>query len=465
MALQVSPQQPAIFHAITATGTMARVLTVLIHPSFTRPILQEPAKEALRQYQMAIKVLQTYVDRSMAGPIDTGPILLVCLLCVCFEAFRGKKSAAMEHARLGWNIVKGYPPGSRLERDSSVRFFESVFGKHGGASCLFDDKEHHDLVCCIEPLHLANRPFVSMEEAKSCLTKLMKLGEHFRAHRLELSRASLRHNAQAKAKPFRDGENFCLPSCLSRIIAIPESQIPRFEQLRRAHMQWRDMYAASQEIFEQTNSEDPLILLIKHFNSSFALATCRDNSELLTDEYANDFKATLDLTERYLAVVDRGPVRAQKSPVVERPRQDIFFGSSILPSLHLIAHKCRDPQSRRRAVHLMSTAGKQEGLDYSQILAYYAQGAIDIEELRAKLQTHGDTPFEEYATLPLQSKLPEQARFADIVTVGQGMHGVLSLICVRFLHEEFQPPKQIDLAWYDCDTVSTRLTSCWRFDI
>jgi hypothetical protein len=61
---------------------MARALTVLIHPTLPRPILHEPANEAVRQYRKAIKVLRQHVDRVVSTSTAIEPILLACLLCV-----------------------------------------------------------------------------------------------------------------------------------------------------------------------------------------------------------------------------------------------------------------------------------------------------------------------------------------------------------------------------------------------
>lgn len=460
VALQASVQHPAVFHAITATGTMARGLTVLIHPSFARPILQEQADEAMRQYQKAIKVLRTYVDAAASSSVDVEPILLACLLCVCFEAFCGRKSAAIEHARLGWEITKSRPASTQMHPNPSAKFFDLVFRARAGAFALFDDKEHHSLECCTERLNLSGYILNSMEEATYHLNKLTKLSEHLRADLLQLAKADIAGFSQSHE--LAEGLNFCWAACLSRTIAISETQKTRLEQLRLGLMQWKSAYSTYEATRAQDNVETHLILLIKHFYSSFTLATCRDSEEIQSDQYHGDFIAALDLIERYLAVADRGASEEAHPSAGTQSDQtrSLFFGNSILPALDVIAHKCRDPQQKRRALHILSTAQKQEGLEHSKLLSYYAQAAIEIEEHRGKSLTRSSPSSVQGS---LQIMLAEQARFADVVTVGQGVR-VLRLLCARYVHDN-PGPKQIELAVYERGTVPLRLCFSWRVDV
>jgi hypothetical protein len=138
------------------------------------------------------------------------------------------------------------------------------------------------------------------------------------------------------------------------------------------------------------------------------------------------------MVEQYLAVVDRNSSVIQTSSTHEQPNQSMFFGFSILPTLHLIAHKCRDPQLRRRALHLLFTAQKQEGLKFSGALGMYAASTMEIEEHRALLLAQQSPEWDGQS---LQLVLPEQARIADCVVTGQGARGIYKLACARYVHE------------------------------
>jgi hypothetical protein len=455
VALQISHQYPAIFHAITATGTMARALTVLIHPTFPRPILHELTNGAVRQYEKAIKVLRQHVDRAVSASTAIEPILLACLLCVCFESFRGRKSAAIYHARLGWKILQDKSTNLDTKSSPSVSFFNTIFPQHAGAHALFDDKEHHDSDCCMEDLSLPSHTFSSVEEATNQLARIAKHSEHFRMELLQLAKAPVVQITRIHG--LNDESSFCLATCLSRTIEISNLHRSRFEQLKMAHVQWKSAYTPHKAGFVEEDPEGTLILRIQYFYSMFALATCRDSEERLSDRFMDDFEDALDSVEQYLAVADRRSSGMQNSSTDEQPNQSMFFGFSMLPTLHLIAHKCRDSLLRRRALHLLFTAQKQEGLEYSGALGMYAASTMETEEHRALLLAQ---QIPEWDGQSLQPVLPEQARIADCVVTGQGARGIYKLTCARYLHER-SGLQQIELTQYEGGAVPLRLCSSW----
>jgi hypothetical protein len=461
VALQMSTQHPAIFHAITATGTLARALTVLIHPSFPRPVLHDLAEEAVRQFRKAIRVLRAYVDRAITSSVAIEPILLACLLCVCFEAFRGRKSAAIHHDRLGWNIVKDYSRTSNTSCSPSATFLNSIYPQHAGAYALFDDKEHHDFDCCLEHRGALPYAFDSVEEATNSLMVLTKHAEHFRAELLQLAKAYIARTA--KLHGLSDEVSFCLAACLSRSISMADLQQSRMEQLKAAHMQWRRTYTSYQETTAAVDGDAHLILRIRFFYSAFALTTCRDTEEMLTDRFVDGFKDTLDCIERYLSVVNGKITGTQRLSPDRQPNRSTFFGFSILPALHLIAHKCRKPQLRSRALHILSTAHKQEGLEYSGTLAMYAKAVAEVETRRgadiAQQRPGCDSQYSQSIALP------EEARLSDCVTTGQGARGIFRLTCVRYVNGEMEAKKELELMQYEGGTVPLRMLSSWKLAI
>lgn len=459
VALQMSAQHPAIFHAIAATGTLARALTVLIHPSFPRPVLHELADEAVRQFRKAIRVLREYVDRAVSYSVAIEPILLACLLCVCFEAFRGRKTAAVNHARLGWNIVKDYSTSMATNHSSSTAFFDFLYPQRAGAHALFDDKEHHDSDCCVTHRIAPPNVFSSIKEATDCLNNLVKAAEHFRTELLQLAKAHVAHVARPHA--LRDEVSFCLAACLSRTVTISDHHRLRLEQLRVAHVQWQRAYTSCYGTLAEIDIETDLMLRIRYFFTNFALATCRDSDEMLTDQFMDDFKDALDCIEQYLTVAKRKMSEKDHSSDDSQSNRSMFFGFSILPALHLVTHKCRVPQLRSHALHILSTAHKQEGLEYSGILAMYARAAAEVEERRGAALAQRRI---ELGLQPLRSTFPEEARIADCVTTGQGTRGIFRLTCTRYLQEATET-KELELTQYEGGAVPLRLISSWTLAI
>ena len=239
---------------------------------------------------------------------------------------------------------------------------------------------------------------------------------------------------------------------------MTESQRFQWEDLRAAHKQWRVAYSSYAATAATKDLEASLILQIKYFYSNFTIATCRDSQELLSDQFMDDFKDALDATEQYLTV-------ARKNfSSTRQPNQKGVFGFSVLPTLHVIAHKCRDPQLRRRAIHILSTGQKREGLEHSSSLAVYAKATVDIEEYRAIPMAPQSTYVDRHI---VKSILPEQARIADCVTMAQlapRQLGLVKMTCARYLHDD-SGPKQIELTQYEAGAVPLRLCSTWKFDL
>jgi hypothetical protein len=286
--------------------------------------------------------------------------------------------------------------------------------------------------------------FASVQEATDHLTKLAKNAEHFRTELLQLAKAHIARTP--KFYGLLDEVTFCLSACLSRTIAISDHHKSRLQQLKIAHQQWLRAYAPREQTFAQTDLEAHLILRIRYFYSNYALATCRDTDEMLADLFLDDFKNTLDCIEHYLTVVDRKGMH--------------FFGHSILPALHLIAHKCRDRKLRSRALHILYTAHKQEGLEYSGTLGMYAKAVAEIEDSRAAVLARRQLT-EVDDEQPSLSALPEGARMADCVTTGQGARGIFGLTCARYMHDNIET-KELEVLQYECGAVPLRLVSSWR---
>ena len=89
--------------------------------------------------------------------------------------------------------------------------------------------------------------------------------------------------------------------------------------------------------------------------------------ELVWDKYLHFFKRNCDLAEAILATDKR------KLPY-------FCLEMNFVAPLYAVAHKCRDPKIRRRAVALLYSSPRQEGIWHSQIAARVAQRLINIEE-------------------------------------------------------------------------------------
>jgi len=103
------------------------------------------------------------------------------------------------------------------------------------------------------------------------------------------------------------------------------------------------------------------ILLSLHHNIAPA-------DETAWDSYFVEFEAIIS---HAAAVVDLDR---------KRRRQAFSLDTEIILPLYLVASKCRQPNIRRKAVSILKSSSKQEGLLHGGITARVAQRIIDIEE-------------------------------------------------------------------------------------
>lgn len=96
-----------------------------------------------------------------------------------------------------------------------------------------------------------------------------------------------------------------------------------------------------------------LILSLNQKCTAIMLATVQNESEMLYDEYTEDFAYIVRTCKKIVAEQDS----------IHLPRNTRFsFDTGIVPPLHVTASKCRDPVIRREAISLLFKSPRQEGM-------------------------------------------------------------------------------------------------------
>lgn len=387
MALQVSSEEACVFHAVSALGTMQRSLTSLSHPALPRPVNQTLHALATQQYVKAVAALRKYVEQAACCALSIEPILLSCLLCAIFESFRSRSSSAVNHVRLGAEIVntgsKTHEPGdSRWRSVDSADFFSHLFRWDTGEAALHGRQEHHDGECrCLSVTYLPPPSFGSFVEAISALKTLAKASDHLRSELLHMAEGDLRHQAAMESTK-HDGARYCIAACWSRAVPFKNGQKQQMEKLIRAHDSWSKAYTSLPlDTSSPEVREVDLELRIMHFGSLFAISTCRTTNELGIDAWNGQFASTLELIEQYLDVMLARMVRIEPRFEIggSSPHHSFSFGISLLPALNLICYKCRQPELRQKALRLLRSAQRREGIEYNETLARYAELVSAIE--------------------------------------------------------------------------------------
>jgi hypothetical protein len=163
------------------------------------------------------------------------------------------------------------------------------------------------------------------------------------------------------------------------------------------------------------------LLEIQHFYTYFLISTCQTTKERYCDSFDDLFKRIVSLASVYLL----GPTIG-KSAEQSAHRPIFTLESGIIPSLYLVAMKCRCPQTRRQAISLLYNTSCQEGMWEASLIAQFVERIADLEESRID---HGNAILE-------ASDVSEKARFCDVLLVESEDPACGKLICARYCHEK-----------------------------
>lgn len=123
---------------------------------------------------------------------------------------------------------------------------------------------------------------------------------------------------------------------------------------------------------------NPSALLISLYlkTTYITLAIIPTNSEMIYDSHLPSFKHIVDISSRIIT--------AQTATGL--PRNNRFsFDVGIIPPLHVTMMKCRDGETRRRAMELLFRSPRQEGIWDGVLSARIGRWVIGVEEEQGRL--------------------------------------------------------------------------------
>ena len=114
-----------------------------------------------------------------------------------------------------------------------------------------------------------------------------------------------------------------------------------------------------------------LLVSVHHKVTVVTLSSLADNSEMVYDAYLVDFKYVVQTCAMLIAGRDR----------TQCPRKTRYtFEVGVIPPLHVVTTKCRDPAVRREAVNLLFASPRQEGMWDGVLTARIGKWIINCEE-------------------------------------------------------------------------------------
>ena len=448
LALQFSHKEPAVFYAIVAVGTIANENDHIQHYTLVSPAYATKREPALRQYCKAMASLQKYINGAIVHQANMEPVLLCCVLFMCFELLQGKDLLALSHLRLGRRAIQNsgglgdheestYTTALKAASQEVTKELlytferlesESIDLGPGNLAVPEDDKESFKRAPPRLPAY-----FSSVEHAKAVLDDLVASTSRFRMELLRLAEdriATTGYNSPEQAL------RYCVLHCMSRTVDTgPDHQINcRQSELIHSHRVWLAMFARLEGTQESLPTRSLILMQIQHFVSTFNLATSRETLESSTDRFEDEYVRILDLIDDYL----RGTQLSARSPSPQpephmgwtEPQRSFSIGLAVLPALYLICLKCRFLALRNRALALLRNADRREGRQWSGELATYGESLINLEMERAET-LHGG----KCESIGLNTdEIPEAARFLDVVIDGRGFRDI-RIVCGRYQHE------------------------------
>ncbi|KAK5171758.1 uncharacterized protein LTR77_003394 [Saxophila tyrrhenica] len=444
LALQFSTIEPAVMLAITACATVQKSVAISMHKAMEPPTASTRNVDlAMVQFGKATSALRRYIHKAVNGNACLEPVLLCAILFLLFEIGRAKFQNALAHLNFARKIV----PLQRLSAFSgdAIEEFSHLFSAIESSASVtgtpmgLDQDSHFHSRRTLDPTIPA--AFESLSEAKEHLNILLEASEEARNELVQLADELITSEDRSRLHP---ATAFMIKHCLSRTI-VPDCALQaRIQGLEGGFKRWMLAFDFLTDSTLQHSDPETYIfgatLRLQYLVAFDTLQHCCSPCEADWDTPGSDstFATTLDVIERFLALTATSMPKGVSGPVPPYAPGDMRHASfglepTALPALAHIAFKCRNTSIRRRALRMLLTARRREGLGHSESAAWFISVIVDAEEQSARhhLQQRGVVPGK---TL-MSEQVPEAARIMFMVACGE-TEETTRVICARFRHED-----------------------------
>lgn len=353
LILQVSQTDPIIRSVSLANAIMHN-----LHPYITAnpgdTTYMPVYKSAIRHYASAVKSLKEKLEKLEGDPdLATWEIsILASFLFTGFELLIGNEEGAHFQNINGFNMMK-----SAL---NTYRAQPAQIELPGSLKTLVTGMNRRDLQAstfgygwCTQALLMPNVPdaFLSFADAIVALETVMP-------NILSLIRL------HAATDPCRRWSHEINDSLQTRIDGLKDT----LEHWLKTYNRWlsfRELLAEGEEM----SKKERIIhntLMIQYWNSYIWIHTPFSRSQMVFDDYLEQFTNIVDLGEEILQLY---------------PEKSAVFSSEmeIIQPLFYVVQKCRDPILRRRAIGLLLISGR-EGVWDGLCVAVAGNLIVEIEE-------------------------------------------------------------------------------------
>jgi hypothetical protein len=394
--LQAANHEPVIRTIAVAIGSL--------HRSFVynekRLTTREETQFTVQHYNSAIRQLIAIDAQNSPQANDT--FLIACVLFYCFECLQGHYRLAVQHGTSGLKIIKqqqmlatGQNFSRYMPRKTATLLFaileNQILEVEGEVS--FAEELRPALFSSFHtPAFDPSHPPSNIEEMQTCFELLFNRFMRFESICEELGEKF-------------DGQAFEL---VAHIQHLQEEYLPVRNNLNAwivAFENWLDSGWA--EYSEEPQSV--MVLKIWRLAISIMLQLEWPYSELLWDQYLDDFALLISLISDFLGLPsspdqqssnsfsrDPSPVSVHANTTSSlptlRPRPSKALASTfsmslgIVTPLYLCATRCRDSYIRHRAIDILLTCQRREGLWDSELAGRITRRIVGLEENAAGIQ-------------------------------------------------------------------------------
>ncbi|KAJ5966558.1 hypothetical protein N7481_013272 [Penicillium waksmanii] len=352
---------------------------------------------AIKQYVKSLNHLRKRLD-GQSDRSATYVALATCLLFICFEMLQGNRVGALVHLRTGLRILccsRSFDVQIGHQRDSealAVRlpshdddsilcqlarsfarldYDSTMFGERSPALAFV--RHDHQLP---SPMIIPRR-FATIAEARRCLDFLANAVFSFRGKLLQLVSTKLDNQHTS------NGSDLVYQACIYHASARTTDLEP-FLKMTEEIFELKSDLEAWLIAFKLLSRETlysyslPVILLeVQHFYIYFLISTCRDTHEKLCDKFDSQFRHVVQLAGRFINNIQ------STDPSSSLPCLTFTLESGIIPSLYLVALKCRTHSIRQEAIALLYKSRCQEGMWESSLMAKFVAEISRLECERA----------------------------------------------------------------------------------
>jgi cholestenol Delta-isomerase len=341
--LQLSLSEASILYGLCSLSALHRIS--MVSSSDCDRTTSTLRRYALLQYNQAVKRTQVLLNESSDGSEEKlVKGLVTCILFVCYENFIGNYEISNMHLQNGLQIITKEcrkQSGFIIPKD-----IIQVFKRLDVQAITFGDaKIPYPDTLCKEHIDFLSAPPTSF----GCIEDSLDVVLH-------LCRWMFRREAYS---------NTCPVSTEDLISANKALECWNLEM---------DNYLSTPYVRTDLQFQHPVALLkMYQIIMTIIIVTGVQGQEILHDAYSHKYEEVLALAEGLL-------LKGRASLSAASSNRFFCFDIGVIFPLFWVAIKLRQPQSRRRAVELLSSMRHQEGAWKSSSAAKVARFVIDIEE-------------------------------------------------------------------------------------